>query len=90
MALVYGIDSATAKHSCIWCKCPANERSSTEMVWSITDMEYGARTVDEISEMSKLGKYNKKHYNCSHKRIFDFIPIHHVIIDTLHFFSVNL
>jgi len=57
-----------------------------QLVWSITETEHGARSVDKISKMSKLGKYSKKRYNCSHELIFDFIPIHHVIIDTLHLF----
>jgi len=56
------------------------------LVWSITDSENDARTVEEISRMSTLGKYSKKQFNCSHKPMFDFIPIDHVIIDTLHLF----
>lgn len=84
-SLSLGVDSATT-YSCIWCKCPANQRCDMQLVWSITETEYDARTVDEISKMSKLGKYSKKWYNCSHEPIFDFIPIHHVIIDILHLF----
>ena len=86
LALVCGIDSATAKYSCIWCKYPSDQRNDMQLVWSITDSEHGARTVEEISRMSTLGKFSKKRFNCSHKPMFDFIPIDHVIIDTLHLF----
>ena len=86
LALVCGIDSATAKYSCIWCKCPSDQRNDMQLVWSITDSEHGARTVEEISRMSTLGKFSKKRFNCSHKPMFDFIPINHVVIDTLHLF----
>jgi len=36
--------------------------------------------------MSKLGKYSKNRFNCSHDPLFPFIQIDHVIIDTLHLF----
>ena len=32
LALVCGIDAASAKYSCIWCKCPADQRSDMELV----------------------------------------------------------
>ena len=86
LALVCGIESATSIHSCIWCKCPKDQRHRMDQKWSISDTQYGARTVEEISSMSQLGKSNKNRYNCSHKPTFPFIPIHHVIIDSLHLF----
>ena len=86
LALVCGIESATSTHSCIWCKIPKDERHNMKMKWSISDTQYGARTIEEISSMSQLSKNNKKRYNCSHKPMFPFIPIHHVIVDSLHLF----
>ena len=41
----------------------------------------GARTVEEIKEHAKKHKFN-----CKFPPLFDFIPMDHVVIDTLHFF----
>ena len=54
--------------------------------WSINDTQKGARTIAEISQNSKQSKRSQKRYNCCHEPIFPFIPIDHVIIDTLHLF----
>lgn len=56
LALVTGIDSASCHYSCIWCKCPSEERHLTEKHWSLTDVALGARTVEENLELSKLPK----------------------------------
>ena len=56
LALVCGIQSATSTHSCIWCKIPKDERHKMELKWSISDTQYGARTIEEISSMSQLSK----------------------------------
>ena len=47
LAMVTGIDSATSTYACIWCKCPAIERHDTQQRWSIADVSYGARTIEE-------------------------------------------
>ena len=52
--------------------------------WSITEQEKGAKTIEEISEKSKLGKRNKNQHKCSHVPLFSFIPIERVVDDTLH------
>ena len=59
LAIVNGIESATATYPCIWCKCPKNLRHKMELNWSITDTKLGARTVEEISSMSKFSKSSK-------------------------------
>ena len=41
LALATGIDSASSKYSCIWCKCPMTERGDLEMKWSISDPAFG-------------------------------------------------
>ena len=41
----------------------------------------GARTVKEIAEQSQ-----RKQFNCKFPPLFDFIPMDHVVIDTLHLF----
>ena len=86
LSIVCGIESATATYPCIWCKCPKGKRHDMELNWSITDTKQGARTVEEISCMSKLSKSSKKRFNCSHNPLFPFIQIDHVVIDTLHLF----
>ena len=54
--------------------------------WSLTDPSKGARTITEIAELAKLGRSSKRRYNCSRSPVFPFIPIDHVIIDSLHLF----
>lgn len=80
-ACVCGLGAANQDFACIWCKCPRNERYDTRRKWSLTDKSLGARDSEEI------GKHAKgKKYNCKHDPLFSFIPIDHVIIDTLHLF----
>ena len=47
LALATGIDSASSKYACIWCKCPALERHLSDQKWSMLDPELGARTIKE-------------------------------------------
>ena len=57
---VCGIDSCAYKHSCIWCKCPADQRYDKTKTWSMVDIKKGgARTVKEIEECSKSGQRAK-------------------------------
>lgn len=37
LALVCGIESATSTYSCIWCKCPKDERHKMELNWSLSN-----------------------------------------------------
>ena len=53
--------------------------------WPAFDQTKGAITIDEIKHFAALPK-SRKRYNYSRNPIFDFIPIDHVIIDTLHLF----
>ena len=76
-----GLGAANQNFACIWCKCPRHERFDISKKWSLTDRSLGARDSQEI------GKYAKsKQYNCKTSPLFNFIPIDHVIIDTLHLF----
>jgi len=81
LACVCGIGQANQDFACIWCKCPRKERYYTNKKWSITDTTLGARTIKEICEHAKTKKFN-----CKRSPLFEFIPIDHVIIDTLHLF----
>ena len=85
LALVCGIDAANSEYSCIWCKCPNRDRWNMDLEWSVTDVSKGTRTIDEITRLAKLTK-SMTRYNCSHPPLFHFIPIHHVVIDSLHLF----
>ena len=81
LACVCGLGAANQNFACIWCKCPRHERFDISKKWSLTDRSLGARDSQEI------GKYAKsKQYNCKTSPLFNFIPIDHVIIDTLHLF----
>ena len=81
LACVCGLGAANQDYACIWCKCPRNQRYDTSKTWSLTDKLYGARSCGEITKHSKTTTYN-----CKSTPLFDFIPIDHVIIDTLHLF----
>lgn len=85
LALVTGINSASCRHSCIWCKCPSQERHLTDKQWSLIDVELGARTIEENIELSRLPKSRKK-FNVSHAPLFPTIPLRNVVIDNLHLF----
>ena len=81
LALVCGLGRANEDYACVWCKCPREQRWDTSKTWSINDPKFGARTVAEIARFS-----TGKKLNCKAQPLFDFIPMDHVIIDTLHFF----
>lgn len=52
-----------------------------KQTWSTKDPHFGARKITEIETYSRVKKFN-----CTEKPLFVFIPIDHVIIDTLHLF----
>ena len=75
LATVCGIGPANPNYTYIWCNCPNHQRWDTSKTWIIT------RNVAKIKENSKRRKFN-----CKHLPFFDFIEMHHVVIDTLHLF----
>lgn len=81
LACVCGLGAANQNFACIWCKCPRHERFDISKKWSLTDKSHGARDSQEIGKHAK-----SKQYNCKTNPLFNFIPIDHVIIDTLHLF----
>ena len=81
MATVFDISAVNKHYACIWCKSPRVKRWDTSKLWSIYDTQMGARTVEEIKEHAKKHKFN-----CKYPPLFDFIPMDHVVIDTLHLF----
>lgn len=85
LALVCGLDAANSTYSCIWCKFPASERWNMDLEWSITDTAKGARTIEEITRLAQKPKSTER-FNCSHSPVFSFIPMHYVVIDSLHLF----
>ena len=82
LAVAVGIDSACSKYACRWCKCSLDERGDLEKKWSISDPNFGARTVEESISFSSLPKSRKK-FNVSHPPLFPTIPF---INDNLHLF----
>lgn len=83
LACVCGINSANDNYACIWCKCAHLDRCDTTKHWSILDPDKGARTVDETEKHAR-----SKKFNCKCRPIFHFIPISHVVVDTLHLFLI--
>ena len=86
LAIICGIESATATYACIWCKCPSGERYNMSKEWSITDPKKGARTIAEITACHTKAKSSSKRYSCVHPPLFPTIPLDHVIPDVLHLF----
>ena len=84
LVIVCGIESANAKFSCVWCKCSSNDRWDMGKDWSAFDVARGARTVDEIEKFKQLSA--QRRFGCQRSPIFGFVPIDHVIIDSLHLF----
>lgn len=78
LATITGIDSASCKYACIWCKCPAEECWNMDKQWSICDRSKGARTIEENTE---LASRSTKKFNITPN-----IPLTHVVMDNLHLF----
>ena len=81
LASVCGIGGASADYACIWCLCPKLKRYDINKVWSLLDPDCGARNLEQIKNYSKSRKFN-----CTHAPLFTFIPLNHVVIDTLHLY----
>ena len=81
LASVCGIGGANADYACIWCLCPKLKRYDISKVWSLLDPDCGARNLEQIKNYSKSRKFN-----CTHAPLFTFIPLNHVVIDTLHLY----
>ena len=83
LAMACGIDAANSKCAFIWCTCPKGDRH-VDKEWLITDIEKGACTISLIISASKLPAKSPKLFNCSRTPLFQAVPIHRVIIDSLH------
>ncbi len=81
LACVCGLGAANSNFACIWCKCPKGQRFDIKKEWSLMSENKGARCNDDINKCAK-----SKQYNCKSSPLFHFIPLDHVIIDTLHLF----
>ena len=81
LACMCGIGAANADHACIWCRCARLDRCDTKKHWSILDPDNGAHTLDKITKYARSRKFN-----CKSKPLFMFIPLSHIVIDTLHLF----
>ena len=83
LAICAGIQAANAKFSCVWCKCPAEQRHNTSKSWCT--IEEGTRTIDEIKRLALVKNKDSK-YGCIHQPLFPSVPINHIIPDILHLF----
>ena len=79
LVTVGGIGPTNQKIACIWCLCPRVLRHVSRE-WPLNDKETKlSRMIDSIKKDS-ISRKN----NCQHVPLFEFIPMDHVIIDTLH------
>ena len=90
LAITTGIEAANTRFSCIWCKCPSEDRHDMTKVWSVQNEDEGARTIASISKGSLLHKtkkkYNEEKCGCIQQPLFPSIPIDHVVPDILYSF----
>ena len=77
LALLLGVNAANSNHPCLYCKCPSSEFHNTSKVWSITNVDQGARTYDDACK--NVGSFGQKH-----KPLINFIPFSHFVFDLLH------
>ena len=73
-----GLGACLSKFCCVWCKCPSDK------FWDV-DKKYGERSMEEISELSKLPGKRIKHFGCTHPPMFP-VDYDNVIMDPLHLF----
>ena len=85
LAIITGINSASGRYACIWCKCPAEDRHDVSKKWSITDPKFGARSIEESISISKLPN-SRRSFGIKFPPLFTTIPLSHVVVDNLHMF----
>lgn len=68
------------------CTCPKADIHRVDQEWSLTDQNKGARTIQSITDASRLPARSKKKFNCSKVPLFSMVPMEGVIIDNLHLF----
>ena len=81
LACVCGLGAANQDHARICSKCPRNQRPDIQTVWSLSNSDQGARSLEEIANFA-----TSKQLNCKATPLFSVTPLDHVIIDTLHLF----
>ena len=80
---ILGMQAATCDHACIYCKVHKSDRWRLDKDWSLSDVSQGARTVEEMLQLSTKKKNN---FSCARPPIFPQVPIDHVVVDLLHLF----
>lgn len=81
-----GLLAANSNYPCIWCKCNKNLFYDTNKIWSMTNVDQGARSFDDMRKCLKENKPDKKcGYNLM-PLITEKVPWHHYLIDMLHLF----
>ena len=67
-----GLGACNSTSSCARCKCMTNGKESEirdhTKKWSMTDVEHGARTNEEIEKMNELPK-SKNDFCCLHSPV---------------------
>ena len=80
-AICAGIQAANANYSCVWCKCPVEQRHNT--LKSRCTIEEETRTIDKIKCLALVKNKDSK-YGYIHQPLFPSIPINYIIPDILH------
>ncbi|KAJ8032711.1 hypothetical protein HOLleu_26319 [Holothuria leucospilota] len=81
---IVGIAGFASKFLCLWCHCGSDERFDMSKLWSMTDTNMGARTIEEIIQCSHKRANDPLKYNCVEEPVFRLVPIYNVIPDTLY------
>ncbi|XP_071810826.1 uncharacterized protein [Apostichopus japonicus] len=81
---ILGIAGFASNFSCLWCHCRRDDRFDMSKSWSMTDTKEGARTIEGIIQCSHKRANDQMKYNCIEEPVFQSVPIHKVIPDTLH------
>jgi len=87
LAVVCVLEAATCEYACVWCKCPKHQRWDMSLAWSITDQPKVLELLMRSQKKLSLERETNKEFNCCRRApLFSFIPMHCVVIDSLHLF----
>lgn len=78
--LSIGLKAANSEYPCIWCKCNKNDFGDMTKKWSTTDINYGARKLEEAKYYSKN---NNSKFGYRDMPLTN-IEFDHCVIDLLH------
>ena len=54
--MVCGIDPCSSKFSCLWCKCPSEDRCNTALTWSMVEEKHGEELIKRLQAWQQLNQ----------------------------------